>query len=542
MVVVLALAAPAAWAQPRRTPREEGRPARAPAAAPPTPAEPEPAPPADANRAPLTDAVADGILELLGAQLDRFGDMATTDFALDPLVTEAPETVEPELRGEAPQRTQLPWEPWSSCGLDAVVPVDLRATGGLVPMQVTLASRGSRAVALVTLGRPGGTHRGMIFPESRWVEWDGARTVVSPAPGFAPDAAVVLRDRDAAVFSYTRRGPDGAEIVPTTRDPAPPPPSTLGITRLGARGRPLGAMVVVPHTEGLLIDAPPVTWEGGTAVVLGRPNPPPHEDARSESIWFLDNLGRPLRAPLPLTQEARDDPRGSPCASLAAALNGASLHAAWTVPSGPRAGVWVRRGIHLDAVADPPWDAPRSPRGRPPRRWAEQVLQGAGWTSPVVSPWGVLVRRSARRSEGDAAALTELVLAGAPAPRATPRVLDAFWDPLPAWGRGGLVVLGLGPDDASEAARAWLRWAPHGAAAMRPVTAPHDERDAAGVSGRNPLDALPDAVDYAVAPFAQGALVAWIAPDPDDSTAPRRLALARVECRLGPDDTPRRDP
>lgn len=529
MVVALVLAAPAAWAQPRRA--HHGPRLLATAQSPPLPA-----PTPDPSRPQLVEAVADGILELLGAQLDRLGDMATTDFALDPLDLEAPETIEPELRGERLQRTLLPWEPWSSCGLDAVVPVDLRATGGLVPLQVTLASRGSRAVALVTLGRPGGAHRGMIFPESRWVEWDGTRAVVSTTPGFAPDAAVVLRERDAAVFSYTRRGPDGQEMVPSSRDEAPPPPSALGVTRIGPRGRTLGSTVVVPRTEGLLVDAPPVAWEGGTAVVLGHPNPSlHHEDARTEELWFLDNLGRSLRAPLPLTHESREDPGGALCTSLSAALNGASLLASWTVPSGPRAGVWVRRGIHLDAAPDPAWDAPRGPRGRLPRRRSEQIIQGIGWSGPVVSPWGVMVRRSARRLEGDAP-MTDVVLAGAPAPRATPRVFDRFWDPLPVWGRGGVVMVGLAADTPSALTRAWLRWAPHAARGTHPVAPLRPERDGSGVSPSDALDDLPEAVDYAIAPLEHGALLAWIVPAEGDPTGPRRLSLARVACRLAPSD------
>lgn len=109
-----------------------------------------------ADAPPLTESVADGVMELLGAQIDRLGDMATTDFALDPLVTtQLPDGgTPPEVTGD-PRIDRATAAFWESCGLDgSPQPVDLRA-GSLLPIQIALAARGARAVALVTLGRPG---------------------------------------------------------------------------------------------------------------------------------------------------------------------------------------------------------------------------------------------------------------------------------------------------------------------------------------------------------------------------------------------------
>ncbi len=482
----------------------------------------------------LRDALAEGALELLGAQLDRYGDMATTDFALDhhPLVVEA--AVETAVVAPAPTEGPSPpaqgrrgnaWPTgeWTGCGLDGEVqPVDLHE-GGLLPLRVVLASRGGRAVALVTLGRPLGGRRGMSFPEARWVEWDGERPRVWPTAGFVPDAAVVLRDRDAAVIAYA-----APPLVPPPRERGVPPGEGLAelapllLTRIGREGQPLGSSRVIEDTEGMTLDSPLVAWAGGTAMVLGRDNPEARDDGRTEALWFLDGVGRSVRAPLVLSTHAREDDFGGPCAGLVASTSGATLTAAWAVPTGGSAGVWVRDGITLSTgLPEVPGTAP-SPRAR--RRvavpsHAARMLLGEGYSAPVVAPWGVMARRRARRLAGDAP-LTDVVMASWPVARRVDRVFDSLWDPLPVWGRGGVIVVGMGPEasDALTGAAPVVAWSSYRAGPLRNVTI--DARD------------MVDAVDVAVVPTERGAVVAWLTPVAGEDGLRRRLAIARLGCVL----------
>ena len=152
---------------------------------------------------------------MVGARLTRFGDMTTEDFLLErtaPVVADGSSSL-PVAPDALPA-------PWTSCSMDGPVRlVDLN-TGSMIPLQVALASRGERSVALVTLGRPLRGRQGFSFPASRWVEWEGEVTTVSDGPGFAPDASLVLREHDAAVLSYERdahgaSGPAGRSTVLT---------------------------------------------------------------------------------------------------------------------------------------------------------------------------------------------------------------------------------------------------------------------------------------------------------------------------------------
>ncbi|MEZ4410551.1 MAG: hypothetical protein R3A52_29330, partial [Polyangiales bacterium] len=281
VLAALALWAPVAWAQPR---------ARAPDAG------------AD-DRARLTDSVADGALELLGANLDRYADMVTRD-----LRDRAPEAAPADDEQVVMRPGDASAVPWETCDLDGpVMPVDLR-TGALIPLQVTVAGRGHRAVALVTLGRPPGGRHGMAFPESRWVEWDAGEPDVSNAIGDGADPALVLREHGGAVVS----------VLPAADDPTPDDgPFGLAFTRVSDRGRALANPYRVPGTEGMDLDAPPVDWAGGTALILGHDGEPP-ERRRTEALWFLDASGRPVRGALTLTAESADIGFGAPCAALAA--------------------------------------------------------------------------------------------------------------------------------------------------------------------------------------------------------------------------------
>lgn len=449
-------------------------------------------------RAPLTHALGEGMMEMQSARLLRFGDMAGETFDAEPEVDAPPEPVAPATSAA---RDAMPW---SSCEVEgSAQPVDLQ-TGNLIPLQVALASRGTRSVALVTLGRPGGGRRGMIFPESRWVEWDGQRATVTPTPGFHPDAEIVLRDDDATVLSYA----DAAAIGELGDDPMAESSLALSFARIGSQGRVLVPPRVLDDSLGLGIDSRMVAWGGGTAVVLGRPTDTT-SGARRESVYFLDGAGQPMRAPEALTDEARDDGYGAPCADLALDDDRA-LIAGWTVPEGPRAGLWVRRGIGWDARRDTPREAVR-------------VVTGEGLWGPEVSPWGVVVRRAPRTLDGDGP-LTDVLFApwtGLTAPRRDAAASALFWDPRVTWSGRAAVLFGERPGEGMRLAHTPPASSAPGVRWML------DPRAATRIAG------LRDPIDVAVAPSDDGAVVAWIEAD-DAAAVRRRLSLARVGCRLRP--------
>lgn len=473
----------------------------------------------------LTDAARAGASSLTTARLDRLTDMATTDLA--PLDDGAREPDEPAETAPWPGGARAAETAWSSCGFAGTAqPVDLEA-GALLPMQVSLASRGDRAVALVAMGRPGADRRGMAFPESRWVEWSGGRVDVFPARGFSPGASLALGDREATVLSYTRpdpRTPDERASRLLDVDV----PTLVALTRVGEHGRTLVGPNDLEGSDGWQIDSPAVLWRHGLAVVLGHPTAPPGDGARREVLHFLDARGHDVRAPLELSDGSREAGLGAAPAGLTAAPDGASLAAAWMVPSGPIAGVWVRRGITLDAQPFIPGTAhivegPTAPGRRraaplyPRGLWTLRVAQGEGFWGPQVSRGGVFFGRAGALD--DAAPLTELLLAPWPVDgRLVPsRVLDAWWDPLAAWTPGGAMVAGFSPRGPSSRPLV-VAYAARGERALRTITLPLDDGDARPCDG----------ADLAFAPLDSGALIAWI--DAADGDRARRLALAHVRC------------
>lgn len=447
---------------------------------------------------PLIDAMAVGVGEMMGARLARFGDVAVEDF-----LHERNPAAAPSDEPTTPAVDAVALSPWAGCEMDGPVRlVDLN-TGAMIPLQVALASRGARAVALVTLGRPLRGRQGFSFPASRWIEWEGQEPRVSDAPGFAPDASIVLREHDAAVLSYERgergeSGPAGRPIL---------------WTRVSPRGEQFFPPRTIEGTSALDIDAAPVAWSGGTAVVFGEsvattPGLAPH---RRESLWFLDGVGHPVRAPLELTRDARDDGRGQGLASVAASDD--ALVAAWNVSEGAAAGVWMRGGITLGTGLGAPIDMRRAPSVR--------VLAGSGYWGPSVSPWGVTARRAAP-AVGAEGGLAELVVV--PAPGTRPGLgTGALWDPLVAWTpRGALLLAGRPP--AGEDTRSLVSL---GAAGARAGTRWFVDL---GISEVEPADV----VDLAITPTDRGAVVAWLSSDVGADVARRRLALARIGCRAEP--------
>ncbi len=486
----------------------------------------------------LADAVSTGMLELLSARLDHLGDMATTDLA--PLDDGPYATAEGDggTEGSPSGATETPTL-WQSCGIDGPVrPVDLRE-GDLLPVGLTLASRGSRAVALVALGRPGGTRQGMAFPESRWVELEGDRAQVFVAPGFPPDNALALGDGQNTVLSYVHQPSHQADRVPHDRRHEDEIPTTLTFTRVDARGRTLLGPRPLVDTDNLRIDSPLVDWRGGNAVVLGEYVNHPNESRRRESLYFFDRAGHRIREPLELTTDGFDNTLGTPCAGLAVSPDRRSLIVSWAVPQGPLAGVWVRRGITLQArpflrgtahiLPDPP--PPPGTRPKPPLfprgMWVFRVAQGNGFWGPQSTPAGVIFHRHTRPWQA-LAPVSDVVFAPWPQDRRhiTTHVLGTWWDPLTVWTPGGAIVTGqsplVGSRDELPASESSLGYMAVGGDELRTI-APNDLAR---------LSALSEAVDIALAPTSTGAVIAWIEPaDAHDDTARRRLAMARVGCR-----------
>lgn len=480
---VLLLTAATSWAQP--APRASVAPRAA------RPAGPLP------RGGRIQQAVAEGVVELSRARLDAAGDMATLDLADRAESSDGIDTS--PLRAEPA---------WTQCALDgAVQPVDLRADA-LTPLQVVLASDGARAVALVVMGRPAGGRRGMIYPESRWVEWDGRRVVLHPGAGVLPDAALVVDGPEIALFSYAAR-----EGAPATArgESLPPGERVVTFSRIIA-GRPNGTVRTLPGSTGLDIDTAPVRWDGGIAIVLGRDNPSATPPSRTETLFAMDHRGHILGRPRPLSDEVAGR-AGGRFVDIAATPGGEDLVGAWVVRDGPRAGVWVARAIA-------PAEEGSSSRARRNHQRPLRVLPGDGYWGPVVGERGVLVRRERESPEG--AGLADLLFTSwsRSAPSLVQRVLGSFWDAVPAWNARGLILAGLRPG---------------GGELPDPVVA-----FGAGDRGRlrsfstrdaQTFDALRDAVDIAITPVPDGAVIAWIDGQRDDDPAHRRLRLARIACR-----------
>lgn len=483
---VLLLTAATSWAQP------------APRARPAAPVSPMP------RGSRLQQAVAEGVVELSRARLDSAGDMATLDLG------DSAETV-----GAIDTTPLGPAEAaWSQCALDgSVQPVDLRA-GALTPLQVVLTSDGARAVALVVMGRPGGGRRGMLYPESRWIEWDGRRASLFPGAGVLPDAALVLDGPEVGLFSYAAREGTPAPLRGESLSPAE---RVVSYTRIVA-GRVNGGPRVLPGSDGLEIDTAPVRWDGGIAVVLGRDNPAPGNVTRTETLFAIDHRGHVLGTPRPLSEEVSASGAGGRFVDLAPSAGGENLVGAWVVRDGPRAGVWIARD--LDPTA--PDEAPDTRAARRRRRLQRplRLLQGGGFWGPVVGERGVLVRREHESEQG--AGLADLLFASwtRSAPSLVQRVLGSFWDAVPAWSARGLILAALRPGS-TETPDPVVAYGAVDRGNLRTFST----RDA------QTFDALRDAVDIAITPTRDGAVIAWIDGQSDDDPTRRRLRLARIACR-----------
>ena len=471
------------------------------------------------GRQSLTEAAGEGVRALASARLDRLTDMATTDLA--PL-DDGAEGAWPD--GSPPQEAA-----WDHCELGAPAqPVDLHAAP-LLPMQVSVASRGGRAAALVALGRPGSDRHGMAFPESRWVEWETPeRASVHTLRGFLPGAALALRPEGATILSYSRPDPQTpAQRASHVRDVDVP--TRVAITQLGARAEIIHGPNEIELTDGWDIDSNLAAWRHGTAVVLGRATNPPEDRRRHEVLHFLDRRGHAVRPFLELTDQGREEGLGASLASLVAAPDERTLAAAWAVPTGPLAGVWVRRGIALDALPFRPGtariiDAPPPAPGERPRRqpawyprglWVYQPAHGNGFWGPVVTRGGVAFQRLVTATQGGAP-FSEVMFSPWPASRraVTSRALGTWADPLPVWSPGGPIVAGGASADDG--------------ALMVAYTAQRERAIRTVSVALETLPGLRDATDVAMCPTDTGALLVWIDAGGE---AERRLSVARIACQ-----------
>ncbi len=441
----------------------------------------------------LAGEMAEGAAHMAAARINRYSAMAVEDYG-------TPESPVPEGPAVDEDPAEEPMSPmdeamiagwtdrgWNSCGIDGPADTVDLSPGNLTPVQVALASRGARTVALVTLGRPAGGRRGMIFPESRIVRWEGTRTVeVSRSPGFEPDAQLALDEGEASVLSYVATEDDARAAA-------------IALTGIALDGRVTHPTREVPDTAGMTMDSALVPWRGGVATVLARPVVDAGHLAGTSELYVLHPDGAPVIPPRELTRDARDDGTGTHRTGLATDDRGTTLTAAWAVPSGGRTGVWVRRGITVTAL--------------PP---AEHLTGTAGLFGPEPSSLGVMARRRAPGADG---ALTELTYLP-DNPRESTRHLGRWWDPLSVYTPSGPIIVGqrVVHGGAQPTAAVLL----HGATELTAVPDPAHR-----------LDSLANAVDVAVAPTPTGAVVAWISEAGADATA-RRLSLARVACVAEP--------
>jgi hypothetical protein len=359
--------------------------------------------------------------------------------------------------------------------------------GPLRATELSLSAWGGDVVALVTMARPGGPREGLQFPQSRVVTFDGdSPPTVARGPGFEPGSVVALGpDESVYVLSNARfdvrhqRGP--TDLLLTVLDPR-------GTVR--SPTRPLEG------TRGMSIDSPPIAWRGGLAVVLGESTVGPDRAIGPvrERVFTFDRDGAARAAPWLLTEAQTPDAVGRFRVGLGRVSGGDALAAVFS----DARGIHVRRFIGA-APVEP------SVRIHPGRAWSPEVApDGATVIFRQDGFDGRPVRLLATRWDGGATA-----------------ELGQGWEPLATAVRGRTLVAGA------------LVSSVDGPAGTALVTerGPEDARPRALEAPRGASARLDDAVDVAMAPTPDGALLAWIeSADRTRPDAPRRLAYARVRC------------
>ncbi|MDP3274045.1 MAG: hypothetical protein Q8Q09_02545 [Deltaproteobacteria bacterium] len=357
-------------------------------------------------------------------------------------------------------------------------------------MSLSLASYEDEVFALVMHGRVGSprAREGVVFSRSSLVRvrsGEHAHTVVS-APGFEPGAALALGpEQRLYVVSPThvdvRHSSERAQWTVSVLD-------TAGHVTQGPQ--------VLAASAGAVLDAPPVAWRGGLAVVLGEVRTRGAERVIvgvTERVYSLDTQGSARRAPWVLTDGQRPESLGRFRVGLGRVSGGDSLAAVF----GEADALWTRR------FTDGP-SAERAQRVAGTGVWGPEVANDGG--SIVVREGGLdgsPVRLRAMRWDGGLAL-----------------DLGHGWEPLAVLHRDRVLVAGA-LTNMADGRRVTALWteAQRGAQAHA-IEAPH------GAHQR-----LDDAVDVSVAPTRDGAVLAWIeATDRMEGQGPRQLAIARVRC------------
>ena len=385
--------------------------------------------------------------------------------------------------------------PPSTCHLaGSVRHIELDAHG-MRATQVSLATRGDRVIALVSLARNAplrAVHQGLQFPEARLVIDDGNHLTVTRTLGVEPDAAIAVAE-DARVFVVAYEHLDGAVRVPGAE------PSVL-VTVLDPSGHVASAPHTIDGTAGLRIDSSVVPFGAGAAVVLGREcitSDGAHGPV-TESLFVFDEASGLARAPIALTDAQGDETLSRHRVGLAPSLDGTALRATWSIPSGHDTGVW---SAQFDGVT----------LGVPSR-----VIDRAAWGTEVSADGTGVLYRSGGEQGLPVGLFYRSFESGS-----HEVALGAGWDPDVAMVRGTWLVAGVALQGTDGHAIDAIVAAARPGEPLRAVNTP----DASEAT-------LGDAIDVEMASTTDGVAVGWIEPAATDPTgASRRLGMARVVCR-----------
>lgn len=360
--------------------------------------------------------------------------------------------------------------------------------GSTRPVQVTLASRGDEALALVTLSYLTRDPReGLRFAESRilHIKSDGPRSMMI-APAFEPDASLSWgSDGTVFVVGYSSFDPRG-DMTTVQR--------SLEATTFLLPALHEGRVERVSHhrfenTLSWTVESRPVSTHDGFATLLATSI----EGAGTRLQWTAFDREAQMR-----NTASVDIARESSVASLEFGSRyraGTSLldeHAqvatAWLAPE---QGVWLR------ARKDDTW---QTPVHRPIRDvWGVDVASDGS---------GVLLRTGG--ANGQAAALEWLGWNDAHSVR-----LGEGWDVLAVQSQGHIVAAGLAHDSTTGGD---IGFAPVG----QPLVHAHLS-DATRTS-------LANAIDLDLVPTRSGALLAWIEPAEGPERPVRHLSMLRIVC------------
>lgn len=356
-------------------------------------------------------------------------------------------------------------------------------------LELSISSYGRDVVALVTLGRVGSGREGMTFTQSRIVHFSSSdrAPTVSRSMGFEPGAVVSLGpDNTVFVLSSPRfdvRHQHAAE--------------DLRLTVLDARGAVRSPSRTIENTRGMSIDSTPVAWRGGVAVVLGEPTVTGVDRVFGpvrERVFTFALDGAPRVAPWVLTEAQSPDAVGRFRVGLGRIAGGDALAAVFS----------DGRSLQVRRFA-----------GGAPSESPTRVFDGHAWAPEVSHDGASLIFREGG-TDGRPVRLRVARWDGA-------NVIDVGqgWEPLASVHRSRVLVAGaLVPLEDGRRTTA-LFTEGNGQDRPRVLVAPH------GAHAR-----LDDAIDVALAPTDDGALLAWIeSTDRTQPDAPRRLAYARVRCR-----------